>query len=229
MKDLFIVGQDIQSKRFSHSYPFIPIYFDEFHSFVNEGFASFISMARSANFGLTMMFQTIAGMDAVSEQLRHQLNTNTGYSLHFRGNASADLDFVAQTCGTELRKENSNQIDQNSMFKRVTGMGTEFNAEVYKINPNLIRSLDFAQFILYMRNEMEIHLVEAWHGKKERSKALAFEDLKRVVIRGKSNRTMIPKRLELDRETAHILSIPPDERVKYLSYSEIIPVNKNEF
>lgn len=225
MKDLFILGQEIQAKTFSHPHLFIPIYFDEFHSFVNESFASFISMARSANFGLTLMFQTIAGIDVINEQLRHQLNTNTGYSVHFRGNASADLDFVAQTCGTEVKKENSNQIDQNSLFKRVTGMGTEFNAEVYRISPNLIRALDFGQCVIYKRNEKEIHVVESWHGKKEMSGARTKSDLNLIPKRSKQTQLYKKKRKIKSHQQQFIDSVSPSERVLYASYSEIIELN----
>lgn len=223
IKDLEIAASYLQDKKLKINCDFVPIYFDEFDSFATETFHEFIKTARSGKLGLTLMFQSVAGIQQINEFLTHQATTNSVTSIHFRSNSEIDLNYVANLCGTETRKGNSNQIDQNNILKKLTGKGTEFLTENFRVSPNLIRELSYGQCIVYKKGINQIDLVQSWHGKKELKNSMPILDLKKSVnssINFQNNKIIPKNKIKVSRADARLLAMDPVKRYSILRWSE---------
>jgi hypothetical protein len=170
--DLKLICGAIDGERLALDSDFLPVYIDEFGSFGNEDFPEFLRVARSGRLGITVMFQSFAGLDMITPVQKHEIATNTIYSVHFYSGSVSDIDFLTLMPGTIYTNQRSYQVLDNGMTPTENSKGTQSRSEELKVDPNLYRNLKSGQAGVYLKDKNEFEIVEIWHGKA------AISDLK---------------------------------------------------
>ena len=196
IKDLEILSGLMQKKKINLREKFAGVYIDEFDTFAGEDFHEFLKVARSARMSLTILFQSVSGLDHIGLHLKEQLSTNTSASIHFLASAPSDLDFISQQPGTMKLQEQSEQVDKSNI-KTMTGKGTEFTTEVFKLDPNLVRELKMDEFIIYHKERSgneRLDLVDSWSGKAFLKNAHELSELQKLKNGIKKRAFPLPKK-----------------------------------
>lgn len=88
----------------------VPIYFDEFASFVCVEFADFISKARSAKFALHSSHQSIGDIMEVSKGFLNRITDNIATKIVLRINDPDSAEFFARSFGTKEIQKTTQRI-----------------------------------------------------------------------------------------------------------------------
>jgi hypothetical protein len=225
VKDLEILANKMQKKEYSLNSNFAGIYIDEFDTFADEKFNNFFKRARSARLALTVLFQGRSGIHRISPHLFSEIGQNAETFIDFKASSDEDLSSISQRPGTMKVFESSQQIDRNKM-KNVTGVGTEFSSEVFKLNPNVTRKLSTGQCVIYTQKpkndvggESILDLLLCWNSKDIVNFSLSKRDILSSYSSQVSDQNR-PKR-SLNSIEKRLLRIPPRLWAERLTLQEI--------
>ena len=121
----------------------LPVYFDEFSSFVCIEFTDLISKARSAGFALHFAHQSIGDLKNINEGFLSSIMDNSAIKVVMRINDPETAEYFSKTFGTSLyqkitqRVENSIDEDKSKMV----GEGTQREAHQFRASPDLLKRL----------------------------------------------------------------------------------------
>ena len=171
VKDLGIVADRAQHGLVRLKGKYAGVFIDEFDSFANEDFNHFFKRARSADFAMTLLFQSRAGLDNINPYLYSQLTQNAETVVDFRSAAKEDLDSISERPGTTKVHRRSQQIDQKSMREK-TGMESQSETGVFRLDPNATRGTGRGQCVIYTQEQHKrvggqniLDLLWAWDSK----------------------------------------------------------------
>lgn len=177
IKDIRFLAGRLQKDKIKLSSDFLPVFIDEVDLFIDEKFHEFSKTARSANMALMVLFQSVSSLDNIGTHLKEMIG-QFDVSMHFNTVSQDDLDYTAKRPGTMSLREQSNQVDRSNLHA-LTGKGTEFMTDVFKLDPNLLRELDVDDFFIFDKrkpSQSKVDLVKSWsakfHFKDAKSKLL---------------------------------------------------------
>ncbi|MBF0106934.1 MAG: TraM recognition domain-containing protein [Deltaproteobacteria bacterium] len=173
-----------------------PVYVDEFGSFAYEGFADFIRMGRGGGLATTLLHQTMGDLETVGPGFTNQIMGNTNIKIFLKSNDNTTVEEAAKMTGTKELKVHTYQVDQgvfNHMKK--TGLGSEINAEEFKIHPNVFRDLKIGEAVLMVSNNNRLERIQLDH--------FNFGDLSEVRIQP-VNKRAVPKYPTINQEVPMI-------------------------
>ncbi len=219
LSDLQIVASQISSGTIDLKTDFVAVYVDEAASFIDETFPDYLRMVRDARISLTFIFQSMAGLDLLfGDSFKHELISNTRYSIHFEAASSVDSETITLIPGTIKSRQRSFAVNSENISD-YNGRGTEKVIEEKKIDSNTLRSLNKNQCLFFDKANKYYDLVEIWHGKKALNSAKTKSDLTTFKTLGPLNEPI--KAVQLIQQDILLSHLNPKNWHQALNYSEI--------
>ncbi len=141
----------------------ISVHFDEFGSLVIPEFINLQNKCRGAGIELTMAVQSIADIDAVSEQLTSQIVENCGNLFVFKQRVQKSAEYFSQAIGTTLTRKETHRIDNGEI--QAQGSAREVNEML--VHPDIIKNLNVGQCVLLRQAPSQINLINVRERKAE--------------------------------------------------------------
>lgn len=128
---------------------FLPLYVDEFSSFVFEGFEQFLNKARSRNVGIHISHQSLGDLEAISPSFAKTINVNTNIKVLLGLNDPDTADYFARHLGTKsFVKSTERAVRGNFGSVERSGDMSLRDVEQYKIHPNRLKNYSQGQGVL---------------------------------------------------------------------------------
>lgn len=120
---------------------FLPVFLDEFSSFVYPGFLGILNKARSSGVALHLSHQSLGDLEIVSAEFAKGVNTNTNVKCLLGLNDPLTADFFAKHLGTLTEQKFTERANAKGIFKykEMTGEMSVRESEAYKIHPNKLK------------------------------------------------------------------------------------------
>lgn len=135
----------------SGNYPFVPVYLDEFSSFVYPNFANILNKARSSNVALHLSHQSLGDLSTVSSNFAQIVNTNTNVKCILGVNDPESADWIASHFGTVTIEKVTERAEKSFLKPRdKTGDVSVREVEAYKVHPNLLKSFTKGRGVLHL-------------------------------------------------------------------------------
>jgi|GEM_PF-4084198 len=184
IRDLALCSDAVQHNSLSYDAERVGIFIDELGSFADkDSFPHYFQRARSARFSNTVMFQSRASLNQISENLFSQLSANSETVIDFRAGDSVDLNSISERPGTRSFFKKSRQIDKKSVSNE-TGMETVSEGGEFILDPNLVREFGRGQCAIYTQEQEKeyggrniLGVVWSWDAKGAAQKALTKEEV----------------------------------------------------
>ena len=128
---------------------FMPVYLDEFSSFVYEGFLQFLNKARSSGIALHLSHQSMGDLEAVSTDFAKAVVTNTNVKCVLGVNEPETAEFFARLFGTRTSTKSTERASKK-MFGSVERLGemSMRDVEEYRVHPNRFKRFSKGQGVL---------------------------------------------------------------------------------
>jgi len=108
-----------------------------------------VAIGRGAGIGAVIAVQDFADLDYVAAGTREAVETGANTWIVMRQVASAER--IADALGSRTTIKHTVQRDRHRLFLSDTGMRSERQVEEYRVSPNVIRSLDRGEAIVWRR------------------------------------------------------------------------------
>jgi type IV secretory pathway TraG/TraD family ATPase VirD4 len=130
---------------------------DEAPRLVGEQLREAVAIGRGAGIGAVVAVQDFADLDYVSPGTREAVETGANSWIVMRQVASAES--IADALGTRPARKQTVQHDRSRLWSSDTGLRSEREVEQYRVSPNVIRSLDRGEAIVWRRLAGEVSRV----------------------------------------------------------------------
>ncbi len=132
--------------------PFIPVFLDEFSSFVYPGFTNILNKARSSNVALHLSHQSLGDLGTVSDDFANIVMTNTNVKCILGLNDPETADYIARHLGTFTEAKLTERAEKDKLFGYVekTGDLSLRQVEAYKVHPNTLKNLSHGRGVLHL-------------------------------------------------------------------------------
>ena len=217
ISDLGIVASQLSSGTLTKNSDFVAVYLDEALSFIDKEFPEYLRMVRDAKISFTLIMQTLAKLDEFGTSFKNQLLNETKTSLHFETSSSVDIEEITLLPGTMNTKQYSAAIDKKQFFSKI-GRESESDAEVKKINSNVLRALKKGQCLFHDRERKYSDLVETWSAKDPRFIPKSLNELQensRFI-----DEKVASKDLKMNDKEKVLSRVHPQDYQDFLNYSE---------
>ncbi len=128
---------------------FLPVFLDEFSSFVYEGFVQFLNKARSSGIALHLCHQSMGDLEAVSPEFAKAIVTNTNVKCVLGVNEPETAEFFAKLFGTREAQKTTERAQRG--FWRETEMSGQMSirdVEEYRVHPNRFKRFTKGQGVI---------------------------------------------------------------------------------
>lgn len=131
--------------------PFLPVFLDEFSSFVYQGFGNILNKARSSGVALHLSHQSIGDLAMVSDAFANVINTNTNVKCLLGLNDPETADFFAKHIGTHTQEKHTERAKLKGPFRaeEKTGDYSIREVEAYKIHPNDLKNYTAGRGVIH--------------------------------------------------------------------------------
>jgi hypothetical protein len=132
--------------------PFLPVFLDEFASFVYPGFTNVLNKARSSNVALHLSHQSLGDLGVVSREFATIVNTNTNIKCLLGLNDPETADFFARHMGTLKDEKTTERARKEGIWsaKKLTGEMSVREVESYRVHPNDLKNFTAGEGVLHM-------------------------------------------------------------------------------
>jgi len=131
------------------SLKFIPIFLDEFSSFVYEGFLQILNKARSSRVGFHLSHQSMGDLESISQEFAKAVVTNTNIKCVLGVNDPESADFFARLFGTRSSEKTTERAERKPLGDlEMSGLMSVRAVEEYKIHPNRLKSMSRGEGVL---------------------------------------------------------------------------------
>ena len=128
---------------------FIPVFLDEFSSFVYEGFLQILNKARSSNVGFHLSHQSMGDLEGISPEFAKAVVTNTNIKCVLGVNDPESADFFARLFGTREANKTTERAERKPLGDlEMSGFMSVRAVEEYKIHPNKLKAMSRGQGVL---------------------------------------------------------------------------------
>jgi hypothetical protein len=150
----------VQAGKLRESYASVVI--DEFAAFAMPSFIDLLNKARSAAIGITISHQSMRGdLEDCRPGYSKQVADNTNVKICLR--QQSDAESFADMCGTLQVAKRTEQTQKSLGSDKLTGDGTERDADEYRVHPNIIRELPRGMAIVKVDQPWLVDLVRLDH------------------------------------------------------------------
>jgi len=147
----------MRASKAERTFPFIPVFLDEFSSFAYAGFEQILNKARSSGVALHLSHQSMGDLESVSPQFAKIVNTNSNVKCLLGLNDPDTAEFFARHLGTETTEKFTERVEEREGFfskkEEKTGMKSMRETESYKVHPNILKSLTSGKGVLHVPTE----------------------------------------------------------------------------
>ncbi|MGZ3748596.1 MAG: type IV secretory system conjugative DNA transfer family protein [Pseudobdellovibrionaceae bacterium] len=128
---------------------FVPIFLDEFSSFVYEDFEQFLSKSRSYGVALHLSHQSVGDLEKISPSFLKTVNVNTNVKCLLGLNDPDTADYFAKHLGTRTITKQTER-GSSGVFGDLerTGEMSLRDADQYKVHPNNLRNYSQGRGVL---------------------------------------------------------------------------------
>jgi len=120
---------------------FLPVFLDEFSSFVYEGFLQLLNKARSSGIGLHICHQSMGDLEAVGDDFAKAIVTNTNVKCVLGVNEPETAEFFAKLFGTKASQKSTERAERKPMSGvEMSGIMSIRDVEQYRIHPNRLKT-----------------------------------------------------------------------------------------
>jgi uncharacterized protein YifN (PemK superfamily) len=144
----------MRAAKVGKSFPFAAVFLDEFSSFAYSGFEQILNKARSSQVALHLSHQSIGDLESVSPQFAKIVNTNTNVKCLLGLNDPDTAEFFARHMGTNTTEKFTERSEEReglfSVTDERTGMKSIRETEIYKVHPNILKSMSSGQGVLHV-------------------------------------------------------------------------------
>lgn len=122
---------------------FVPVYLDEFATFVCAEFADLISKARSAGLALHFSHQSLGDLKELSDSFLSKLADNSATRMVLRINDPDSAEYLARAFGTKEYQKLTQRVTNSKDTDAATsvGEGTARDARQFKMGPDQLKTL----------------------------------------------------------------------------------------
>lgn len=142
---------------------FLPVFLDEFSSFVYEGFLQLLNKARSSGIGLHICHQSMGDLEAVGADFAKAIVTNTNVKCVLGVNEPETAEFFAKLFGTRASQKSTERAERKPVSGvEMSGIMSIRDVEQYRVHPNRLKAFAKGEGVLsFMVNgEMLIEEVQ---------------------------------------------------------------------
>ena len=134
---------------------FLPVFLDEFSSFVYEGFLQSLNKARSSGLAFHLSHQSMGDLEAISPDFAKAVVTNTNVKCVFGVNDLETAEFFAKLFGTKTTTKTTERAERTPFFKDVemSGQMSVREVEEYRIHPNRLKAFSRGQGAISFMSE----------------------------------------------------------------------------
>ncbi len=151
LQDIKTVSNYIQTQMEEGERHFFPVYVDEFSSFVYENFIDFMNKARGAKLAVTLLHQSLADLAAKRMTFQQQILENTNVKIIMRQDDPFSIDKYSKIGGSRRTFVSTYQTESGMLGTDMTGRGSVREAQTFRIDPDLVRSLGRGEAIVVMK------------------------------------------------------------------------------
>ncbi len=128
---------------------FLPVFLDEFSSFVYEGFLQLLNKARSMGIALHLSHQSMGDLEKISPDFAKAIVTNTNVKCVLGVNDPDTAEFFAKLFGTEKAKKTTERAEKKFLSEmEMSGFMSVRDVEQYRIHPNRLKTFSRGQGVL---------------------------------------------------------------------------------
>jgi len=160
LHDLMTVCGKIHAQVDDDKKQLFPIIIDEFESFAVEAFPEFLATARSAKMPITISHQSLGDLERFNAAFTSQIQVNTDNKFFLRTDHPQTLEYIIRTIGTQVSYKKTLQTMDDLISQRETGLGSIREVDIFKISPNVMRSLALGQALVYTRRPLNFDIVQ---------------------------------------------------------------------
>ncbi len=133
---------------------FLPVFLDEFSSFVYEGFLQLLNKARSMGIALHLSHQSMGDLEKISPDFAKAIVTNTNVKCVLGVNDPETAEFFAKLFGTEATKKTTERAEKKFLSEmEMSGFMSVRDVEQYRIHPNRLKTFSRGQGVLSFMSE----------------------------------------------------------------------------
>lgn len=135
---------------------FLPVFLDEFSSFVYEGFLQLLNKARSMGIALHLSHQSMGDLEKISPDFAKAIVTNTNVKCVLGVNDPETAEFFAKLFGTEKAKKTTERAEKKFLSEmEMSGFMSVRDVEQYRIHPNRLKTFSRGQGVLSFMSDGE--------------------------------------------------------------------------
>lgn len=135
---------------------FIPVFLDEFSSFVYEGFLQILNKARSSKVGFHLSHQSMGDLEGISLEFAKAVVTNTNIKCVLGVNDPESADFFARLFGTRSSEKTTERAERKTLGDlEMSGFMSVRAVEEYKVHPNTLKTMSRGQGVLSFLSQGE--------------------------------------------------------------------------
>jgi len=151
LQDIKTVSNYIQTQMEEHERNFFPVFVDEFSSFAYENFIDFMNKARGAKLAIMILHQSLADLAAKRMTFQQQVLENTNIKIIMRQDDPFSIDKYSKIGGSRKTYISTYQTEAGMLGTDLTGRGSVREAQAFRIDPDLVRSLGRGEAIVVMK------------------------------------------------------------------------------
>lgn len=134
--------------------PFM-VYVDEFDSFANDSFITFLNKARSSNFAIHVAHQTLSDLRKISPEFQKQVLGNTNVRFVFRQDDPEDAELWSGFFGTKTALKRTTRVSGGVD----TGEASVRESREFSIHPDQIKFLGTGVCIFSAKSRRRLSVV----------------------------------------------------------------------
>ena len=144
----------------TESKKFFSCFLDDFQDYIYPGFGALLNKSRSANIGVVFSHQSLGDLSKVSPDFRDVVLTNTNIKVVMRSNDPQACEYFAKSFGTAAAEKATERQIKSIFGHTRTGEGSVRDVEEFKVNPNVIRSLETGQGIVTIPHRKGVKILK---------------------------------------------------------------------
>ena len=185
LQDIKTVSNEIQTQKDAAERHFFPVFVDEFSSFTYENFIEFLNKGRGAGFAITLLHQSLADLATRRTTFQQQILENTNIKIIMRQDDPFSVDKFSKIGGTRKTLISTYQTEDRMLGVDFTGQGSMREAQTFRIDPDLVRSLGRGEAILIMKSpKFKIDFLKLDYEKNEAASVIV------QIIKGEKEKAM---------------------------------------
>ncbi len=159
LQDLKAVSSHIQSEIPEVNRKFFSIFIDDASSFLDVNFIDFLNKARASKLAITLLHQSVGDLVIKRDlSFAQQVMENTNVKIILRQDDPQSVEKLAKMGGTRKTMISTYQTEEKISGKGLTGQGSIREGQMFRIEPDLIRSLRRGEaFIIWKSPTFQTH------------------------------------------------------------------------